>query len=121
MNVKNFADFVKYSRPSVNEQNVLNDLIYSRTKFVNQLQSGWDYSPNNLMNKNSFIPKKGDLMVSGYDNKPLVFTKNNSEYYCYLNKDGKTVMCGGNDIPDIKKFILPTDIDKFKSWNATIS
>jgi hypothetical protein len=99
------------SKPLVNEQNVLNDIVYARTEFVNALKKyGWKFSPNGVQSPSAFKPKGSDLMVSGYDGKPLVFQNNLSS--CYLSRDGITIICTSLNEP-LKKYKLPQELDKF--------
>ena len=99
------------SKPLVKEQNVLDDIVYSRTEFINALKKyGWKFSPNGVQSPSAFKPKSSDLMVSGYDGKPLIFQNNLSS--CYLNRDGVTIICTNMNGP-LKKYKLPQELNKF--------
>jgi hypothetical protein len=105
------------SKPLVSEQNNLEDIVSARTNFIMGLRNdGYRLTkPGETGGESSaFRPKKKDLMVSGYEGKPLVFT--NGYNIVGLEKDGVTVrVFSGGGIGNSGKssyFKLPKDLDK---------
>jgi hypothetical protein len=109
------SDLTGLVKRVIEEQDVLNNIVHSRTKLVNALKkAGWKFSPNASQSISAFKPKSGDLMVSGYEGKALVFTRNDESVY--LNRDGITVIHNGGlfDEP-LKRYKLPKDLNNFIS------
>jgi hypothetical protein len=65
----------------------------------------------------AFKPKRNDLMIGGYDGKPLVFS--NGYYIVSFEKDGSTIrVFSGGGIGDSGKstlFKLPKDLNKLEN------
>ena len=113
------SDLIKLVKKTINEQNVLDNLIYSRTNFVNLVKSkGWEYNPNHAAKSSAFVPSSKDLMIDGYTGKPLVFTNNSN--YCYIERNGDIISCGDKFGGELKKFRISNDFENFKRFINTI-
>jgi hypothetical protein len=114
-------DLTRLVRRVIEEQNVLDDIVYSRTQLIMKLRNkGYRLTKPGETGSEStaFRPKGKDLMISGYDGKPLVFY--NGYNIVSFERDGVTirVFSGGVQIGDSGKekfFKLPKDLNKVEN------
>jgi hypothetical protein len=114
------SDLTRLVKRVIEEQNNLEDIVSARTNLVMKLRNkGYRLTkPGETGSESSaFIPKKKDLMVSGYEGKPLVFY--NGYYIVSFERDGVTirVFSGGGigDSGKVKFFKLPKDLNKVEN------
>jgi len=111
------SDLTRLVKRVIEEQNSSNDIVLVRTNFIMKLlNKGFKFTPNAVGSASAFRPKNNDLMIDGYDGKPLIFTYGlgtNGETIVSLERDGVTIrkFQGGA----ATRYTLPKDLDKFFS------
>lgn len=93
------------------------------TKFVQKflpLDVNWKLAgPTDYDYKMAFAPSSKDLMIGGFEGKPLVFIHGKKPgVKCFLKKDGKTIMCSA--LGDLKSFDLNSQFGEFEKWLTSV-
>ncbi len=111
------SDLTRLVKRVIEEQNSSDDIVFTRSNFIMKLiNKGFKFTPNAVGNASAFRPKKNDLMIGGYDGKPLIFTYGlgtNGETIVSLEKDGVTIR--KFFAATATRYTLPKDLDKFFS------
>ena len=113
-------DLSRIVKRVIKEQSSSDDIVSARTNIVMKLRNkGYRLTKPGETGSEStaFKPKKNDLMIGGYDGKPLVFS--NGYYIVSFEKDGSTIrVFSGGGIGDSGKatfFKLPKDLNKLEN------
>ena len=114
-------DLTKLVKRVIKEQSSSDDIVSARTNIVMKLKNkGYRLTkPGETGNESTaFKPKGKDLMIGGYDGKPLVFY--NGYSIVSFERDGSTVrvFSGGGGIGDSGKstfYKLPKDLNKLEN------
>jgi hypothetical protein len=113
-------DLSRIVKRVIKEQSSSDDIVSARTNIVMKLRNkGYRLTKPGETGSEStaFKPKKNDLMIGGYDGKPLVFY--NGYYIVSFEKDGSTIrVFSGGGIGDSGKstlFKLPKDLNKLEN------
>jgi hypothetical protein len=113
-------DLSRIVKRVIKEQSSSDDIVFARTDIVMKLRNkGYRLTKPGETGSEStaFKPKKNDLMIGGYDGKPLVFY--NGYYIVSFEKDGSTIrVFSGGGIGDSGKatfFKLPKDLNKLEN------
>jgi hypothetical protein len=114
-------DLSRIVKRVIKEQSSSDDIVSARTNIVMKLRNkGYRLTKPGETGSEStaFRPKGKDLMISGYDGKPLVFY--NGYNIVSFERDGVTirVFSGGVQIGDSGKekfFKLPKDLNKVEN------
>lgn len=114
-------DLTRLVKRVIKEQSSSDDIVSARTNIVMKLRNkGYRLTKHGETGSEStaFKPKGNDLMIGGYDGKPLVFS--NGYYIVSFEKDGSTirVFSGGGRPGDSGKstfYKLPQDLNKLEN------
>ena len=113
-------DLSRIVKRVIKEQSSSDDIVSARTNLVTKLKNkGYRLTKPGETGSEStaFKPKRNDLMIGGYDGKPLVFS--NGYYIVSFEKDGSTIrVFSGGGIGDSGKatfFKLPKDLNKLEN------
>jgi hypothetical protein len=113
-------DLTKLVKRVIKEQSSSDDIVSARTNIVMKLRNkGYRLTKPGETGSEStaFKPKRNDLMIGGYDGKPLVFF--NGYNIVSFERDGVTVrIFSGGGIGDSGKatlYKLPKDLNKLEN------
>lgn len=117
------SDLIKLVKKVIKEQKKGISNTPLMTKFVQKfmpLGVNWKLAgPNDYDSKMAYVAKSNDLMIDGFEGKPLIFihTKKPS-IRCFLRKDGKTIMC--SSYGDLKSFDITSQFGDFLKWISNL-